>query len=125
MKVAELKNALGLRHLSKNGRKQELLDRLLVAVCINDTIIANQNPEHAANMAGPTFASNAHWSMLETDNEVIGEDELQDTDGHQFSPSIAGLPSNEDTTQRAPKKNYKEDFDRLPLCNKLRFQKRI
>ena len=125
MKVAELKNALGLRNLSTNGRKQELLYRLLVAVRSNDPLIENQIPEHAANMAGKTFVSTAHWFMLEPDDEVIGEDDFQDIDGHQFRPPIAGLPANEDTTQRVPKKNYKKDFDRQPLCNKLRFQKRI
>ena len=81
-KVAELKNASGLRNLSKNGRKQELLDRLLVTVRSNAPLIANQTPKHAANMAGPTFSSTAHWSMLKPDNEVIGEGNLQDTNGH-------------------------------------------
>ena len=80
--------------------------------------------EHTANMAGPKFASTDHWSMLEPDDEVIGEDDLQDTDGHQFRPSIAGLPSNEDTTQRAPKKNYKEDFDRLPFVQQVKVPKK-
>ena len=63
--------------------------------------------------------------MLEPDYEVIREDDFQDTDGHQFRPSIADLPSNENTTQRAPKKNYKEEFDITPFCNKFRFQKII
>ena len=85
--------------------KQDLLDRLLVAVLSNDPLIANQTPEHVENMAGPKFASTAHWSMLEPDDEVIGEDDLQDRDGHQFLPPISGLPANEDTNQRAPKKN--------------------
>ena len=79
-----------------------------MAVRSNAPHIANQTPEHAENMAGPTFASTAHWSMLEPDDEVIGEDDLQDTDGNQFRPPISGLPANEDTTQRAPKKNKKE-----------------
>ena len=72
MKVAELKNVLGLRNLSKNGRKQELLDRLIVAVRSNAPLIENKIPEHAANMAGPTFASTYPWYMLEPDDEVIG-----------------------------------------------------
>ena len=71
MKVAELKNALVLRNLSKNGRKQELLDSILLVVSSNDPLIANQTHEHTANMAGPKFASTDHWSMLEPDDEVI------------------------------------------------------
>ena len=123
MKVAELKNALGLRNLSKNGRKQELLDRLLVSVRSNDTLIENQTPEHAANMTGPTFASTAHYSMLDPDDEVIGEDDLQYTNGHQFCPPIAGLPANEETTQRSTKKNYKEEFHRPPFVKQVKFPK--
>ena len=110
MKVAELKNALGLRNLSKNGRKQELLDRLLVAVRKNAPLVVNQTPEHTANMTGPAFASTDYWYMLDPDNKVIVEDELQDTYGYQFRPPLSGLPANEDTTQRAPKKNYKKEF---------------
>ena len=72
MKVAESKNELGLRNLSKYGRKHEILDRLLVEVSSNAPLISNQTPKHAANMAGTTFASTAHWSMLEPDDEVIG-----------------------------------------------------
>ena len=60
MKVVELKNVLGLRNLSKTGRKQELLDRLTVSVRSNAPLIENQTLEHAANMAGPTFVSTAH-----------------------------------------------------------------
>ena len=103
MKVAELKNVLGLRNISENDSKQELLERLLVTVCSNAPLLTNQTAKHTANMARPTFASNAHWSMLELDDEVIGEDDLQDIDGHQFCPPIADLSANEDTTQRSPK----------------------
>ena len=124
MKVAKLNNALELRNLSKNGRKQELFDCLLVAVRNNDPLIENETPKHAENMAGLTLASTAHWSMLEPDYEVIGEDDLQDTDGHQLRPPIAGLPANEDTTQIAPKKNYKEDFDRPTFVQQVKFPKK-
>ena len=61
-------------------------------------------------MAGPTLTSTPHWSTLEPDDEVIGEDDLQDTDGHQFRHPIAITPANDNTTQKAPKKNYKEEF---------------
>ena len=123
MKVSKLKNALLLRNLSKNGRKQELLDRILVEVRSNTPLISNQTPKHTANMARPTFASTSHWSMLDPDDEVIGEDDLQDTDGHQFRPPISGLSENEDTTQIAPKKNYKEEFDRPPFLQQVKVPK--
>ena len=61
--------------------------------------------------------------MLEPEDEVVGEDDLQDTDGNQFCPPIAGLPANEDTTQRAPKKNYKEEFDRPPFLQQVKVPK--
>ena len=63
MKVAELKNVLGLRNLSKNGRKQELLDRLIVAVRSNAPLIENKIPEHAANMAGLGLAGSNRGNL--------------------------------------------------------------
>lgn len=75
-------------------------------------------------MVGPTFSSTAHWSMLESRDKVIGKDDLQDTYGHQICSPIAGLPTNEDTTKRAPKKNYKEMFDRLYFVQQFRVPKK-
>ena len=40
----------------------------------------------------------------------MGKDDLQDIDG-KLRPPITGLHENEDTTQRAQRNNYKEDFD--------------
>ena len=54
---------------------------------------------------------------------MIGEDDFQDTDGNQFLPPIDGLPENEDTTQRAPKKNYKEEFDIPPFVQQVKVPK--
>ena len=62
--------------------------------------------------------------MLEPDYEVIGEDDLQDTDGHPFRTPIAGLSANEDTTQRAPKKNYREEFDWPPFVQHIKVPKK-
>ena len=49
---------------------------------------------------------------------------MQDTDGHKFPPPIAGLTENEDTTQRSPKKNYKEEFDRPPFLKQVKVPKK-
>jgi len=60
MKVSELKDQVGLRNLSKNGWKAELLQCLLIAIKNNLPLIANANPEKLENMASAGFAPTAH-----------------------------------------------------------------
>jgi hypothetical protein len=60
LKVPELKDQLGLRNLSKNVRKAELLHCLLIAIKNNLPLIANANPEKLENMASAGFAPTAH-----------------------------------------------------------------
>lgn len=116
MKIAELKDALGLHNLSKSGRKPQILEGISSALHNNAPMITNQTPKQTANMARSIFSSNANWSLLKPDNEVIGQDDLQnDTDGHQCCPPVAGLPENEDNNLGTKKRNYKEEFDRPPF----------
>lgn len=114
MKVSELKDQLGLRNLSKNGREAELLQRLLIAIKINLSLIANANPEKLANMAGAGFAPTAHWELIEPGGEKVN-DSLVDTDGHVFYHPTADRLPNEAVNIGPVKKNYNEQFDRDPF----------
>ena len=114
MKVSELRDQLALRNLSKNGRKAELLQRLLTAIKNNLPLIANANPEKLANMAGAGFAPTAHWELIDPGDEEVN-DSLVDTDGHVFYHPTADRHPNEAVNAGPVKKNYNEQFDRQPF----------
>jgi len=118
MKVSELKEQLVLRNLSRNGRKADLLERLISAISNNMPLINNATPEQLANMAGDGFATTAHWELLDPGNYEVN-DSLIDTDGHQFYPPVAGRLRNESINMGPPKKNYNETFDREPFIQSV------
>ena len=119
MKVSELKEQLVLRNLSRNGRKADLLERLISAVRNNIPLISNATPEQLANMAGHGFAPTAYWQLLDP-GDVEVNDSLIDIDGHEFYPPIAGRLQNEAINAGPPKKNYNQTFDREPFIQSVK-----
>ena len=74
MKVAELRAALEIRGLQKNGLKAVLIARLEDAVKNNVPLMQNCAPEVRSNSAGDTFEAGVYWKMLDPEEEAINEE---------------------------------------------------
>ena len=96
------------------GRKQVLVDLFIDSVCNNVPLAQNQNEELLDNFAGVGFNEGTYWKYLnpEEHSGIINE-ASQNIDGLQFrSPTV---PEAESSSQDAPKRNYKQNFDCPPF----------
>jgi hypothetical protein len=114
MKVAELKEALLKRGLSRNGNKQVLVNRLKDALTNNVPLVLNMTTEIRDNLAGDTFHGGAHWEIVPQDGEVIMDQNRDLIEGERlFDPTVPRVNYWEDSDNVGPpKRNYNATADR-------------
>jgi hypothetical protein len=114
LKVAELKEELLKRGLSRNGNKQVLLNRLKDALTNNVPLVLNMTTEIRDNLAGDTFHGGAHWEIVPQDGEVIIDENRDLIEGERlFDLTIPRVNYWEDSDNVGPaKRNYTATADR-------------
>lgn len=120
MKVSELRTALEVRGLPKNGLKTVLVDRLKGAVAEGVPLVADRPAVEVENTAGPDFHPSAYWKEMSPDGDDIDES-IMNVDGIQFrAPTTSAEEHNAQNPNRPKKRNYAEIFDRSPFTSPTR-----
>ena len=73
MNVAQLRDALKKRGLTKSGNKSQLLSRLIDAIEKGAPLVERMSSNDATNLAGDVFSPGSHWEYLECDGEFVNE----------------------------------------------------
>jgi hypothetical protein len=114
MKVAELKEALLKRGLSRNGNKKVLVDRLKDALTNHAPLVLNLTNEIRDNLAGDAFHGGAYWTMIPQDGDIIIDENRELIESERFfDPTVPRNNQWEDPDRVGPpKRNYNVTADR-------------
>ena len=139
MKVKELRDMLKDRGLSMNGKKNDLVDRLVDAIEKNIPLVANLEVNERENLVlDKEFAAGSRWELMKEDEEVVDESDMvvegtvfvgptEDAPmiNDELNSEVTGAPGSSDT--RNKKRNYSRYiFDRPPFMRgKIQLPERI